>query len=157
MAVDLSKQLRELQKASDDLNDITDRANDIVGRVEAFLGEQCRVGGEASVPVAFDDADGASEEGPEWETYLQYGRFKGKFRFLVTHTINGDPHETKPWTECSRDIKLKTVEALPELIGKLLETVKSQIGDARAKIDLLEAMLPPGADSQQRSTPSKKG
>ncbi len=43
--VDLSQQLRELQKSTEELNAATDKANDVVCRTEIFLKEKCRVGG----------------------------------------------------------------------------------------------------------------
>ncbi len=63
------------------------------------------------------------------ETYLEYERYNGDYRILVTHVLDGDSHETKPWAEFSRDIKLQTLEALPKLIGELLKKVKKQVAD----------------------------
>jgi hypothetical protein len=156
MAVDLSKQLRELQKSTDDLNALTDKANEVVRRTELFLREKCRVGGRASVPVPslHEDDD---PEGPAWETYLEYERYKGDYRILVTHLVDGDPHETKPWAECSRDIKLKTLDALPELIGELLKKVRKQIADTQAKVDLLDGMIPSASEVQPRPSAPRKG
>jgi hypothetical protein len=156
MTVDLSKQLHELQKSAVDLNAVTDKANDVVRRTEVFLREECRVGGRASVPVysLHEDDD---PEGPAWETYLEYERHKGDFRILVTHLVDGDPHETKPWAECSRDIKLKTIDALPKLIGELLKKVKQQVADVQAKVDLLDGMIPSADKLPPRPSPSRKG
>jgi hypothetical protein len=156
MSVDLSKQLRELQKSTDDLNGLTDRANEIVRRTEAFLAEKCRVGKRASVeaPSLHEDDD---PNGPGWETYLEYERYKGDFRILVTHLVGGDPHETKPWAECSRNVKLTTLDALPNLIGELLKKVREQVSDIQAKVDLLDGMIPSASELKPRPSGSRKG
>src|SRR5258708_32234646 len=76
MTTDLSKQLRELQESTNDLNSLTDKANDIVRRVELFLKEKCRVGGWANVAVPSED-EREGDPDDAWETYLGYERYKG--------------------------------------------------------------------------------
>jgi hypothetical protein len=156
MAVDLSKQLRELQKSTDYLNGLTDKANEIVRRTESFLKEKCRVGKRAGVPAPSLHQDD-DPDGPEWETYLEYERWKGDFRIVVTHLVDGNVHETKPWAECSRDVKLKTLDALPNLVGELLKKVKEQVADIQATVDLLDGMIPSASELQPRPSASRKG
>ena len=155
MATDLSTQLHELQKSTDDLNAITDKANDVVRRAEIFLREKCRVGGWASVYIPIPEEDEDPEGGPTWETYLRYDRYKGDYRIVVEHSMDGEPHSVKPWAECSRDIKLETLEALPALIEELHKKVRKQIAGVQAKVDRLDSMIPSVADLDQR--PSAKG
>jgi hypothetical protein len=157
MTVDLSKQLRELQKSTDDLNGLTDKANEVVRRTEAFLTEKCRVGKGAAVEAPSVHEDNDDPNAPMWETYLEYGRYKGDFRILVTHVVDGDPQETKPWAECSRDLKLKTLDALPKLIGELHKKVREQVADVQAKVDLLDGMIPAASELQPRPSASRKG
>ena len=157
MTGDLSKQLHALQKSTDDLNALTDRANEIVRRVEVFLREKCRVGGQASVAVDSLTQDHSHDGGPIIEPYLDYERYKGDFRILVSTFIDNELHDSKPWSECSREVKLKALDALPELIGKLHEMVNSQLQETRAKIDHLDSMFPSAAELQQRASASKKG
>jgi hypothetical protein len=155
MAVDLSKQLRELQKSADDLNELTDKANEVVRRVEIFLGEKCRVGGYAGVNILSDEVP--SDEGPDCESYLVYDRYKGDYRILVANCVNGDEVEKKPWAECSREVKLTALDFLPELISSLHAQVKEQIGAAQAKIERLDKMFPSASELQLRPSPAKKG
>ena len=45
--------------------------------------------------------------------------------------------------ECSRDIKLKTLDALPDLIAELLKKVMEQVADVHEKVSSLENLFPP--------------
>jgi hypothetical protein len=51
------RQLRELQKSTEDLNGLTDKANEVVRRTETFLAEKCRVGKRASVDAPCVDEE----------------------------------------------------------------------------------------------------
>lgn len=157
MAVDLSQQLRELQKSTEELNAATDKASDVVRRTEIFLKEKCRVGGHASVEVPSLDEDVDPRDGPFLETYLEYERYKGDYRILVTHLLDGDPRETKPWAECSRDIKLQTLEALPKLIDELLKKVRKQVADVQATVDFLDSMIPSASGFRGGPSTPRKG
>jgi hypothetical protein len=154
VAADLSKQLHELQKSTNDLNALTDKANDVVRRTEIFLKEKCRVGGRAHVCVPPPDDE---EQDPSLETYLGYERYRGDYRIVVTRVVDGDPQEAKPWAECSRDTKLRTLNALPELIEQLHQKVKKQVAEVQAKVDLLDSMIPSASELQQRPSTTQKG
>jgi hypothetical protein len=157
MAIDLSRQLHELQNSTNDLNALTDKANDVVRRVEIFLRDTCRIGGWGSVYVPPPEDYEEPENGATWETCLEYQRYKGDYRIIVTHLLNSDPHESKPWSECSRDIKLQALEALPALIDELHKKVKKQIAHVQGKIDLLDSMIPSVNELQPRPSAKKKG
>jgi hypothetical protein len=159
MEDDHSASLRQLRGASDELNALTDRANELVRRTERYLRDECHVGGTHHVHVPSMDVTAETSDGPpgpDWATYLGYERYKGEHRIVVSHLLDADPHEIKPWAECSRDIKLKTLDALPELIQRLLETVNEQIADVRAKLGKLESMIPADG-SKARSSRGGKG
>jgi hypothetical protein len=152
MADELSMQLRELRKSTDELNVLTDKANDLVRRAENFLSQECRVGGPVHVFVsALEPEDGS----PEWSTYLGYERYKGELRVVVSHLVDGEPHEVKAWAECSRDVKLETLDALPKVILELSKKVRKQVADVKAKVDLLDSMIPPAAEKPQ--PPRRRG
>lgn len=157
MATDFSAQLSALQNSSNDLNALTDKANDVVRRVEIFLREKCRVGGWASAYVPQPEEDEDPEDPRTYETYLRYERYKGEYRITVTHLMDGEPQETKPWAECSRDMKLMTLEVLPDLINELHKKVSKQVTHIQAKIDLLDSMIPSVGEPQHRPSPRKKG
>jgi hypothetical protein len=145
MTDDLSKQLLELRKSTDELNVLTDRANELVRRTEQYLIEECRVGGPVYVHVASMDEPVVEEAGPgapEWSTYLGYDRYKGELRIVVSHVVEGDEHEVKAWAECSRDIKLDTLDVLPKVIQELLKKVRKQVAGVKATVDLLDSMIP---------------
>jgi hypothetical protein len=154
MADDLSMQLRELRKSTDELNVLTDKANDLVRRAENFLAQECRVGGPVHVFVSALDSEGGA---PEWSTYLGYERYKGEHRIVVSHLVDGDPHETKAWAECSRDVKLETLDALPKVIQELSKKVREQVADVRAKVDLLDSMIPSAAETQKLPSGRRRG
>jgi hypothetical protein len=160
MEDDHSASLRLLRGASDELNALTDRANELIRRTERYLRDECHIGGThhvhiPSMDVTAEMANG--QTGPEWSTYLGYERYKGEHRIVVSHLVEGDQHELKPWAECSRDVKLKTLDGLPELIHELLETVNEQVADVRAKLGKLESMIPPADGSKARSSRGGKG
>jgi hypothetical protein len=156
MATDFPAQLQALQNSTNDLNALTDKANNVVRRVEIFLRESCRVGGWASAYVPIPEEDENPEDPRTIETYLRYERFKGEYRITVTHLIDGNAQETRPWAECSRDTKLKTLEALPELIDELHKKVSKQVALVQARIDLLDSMIPSVGEPQQRPSATKK-
>jgi hypothetical protein len=157
MADDLSMQLRELRKSTDELNALTDKANDLVRRTESYLSEECRVGGPVHVHVPSLDQDIEPPGGPEWSTYLGYDRYKGELRIVVAHLLDGDEHEVNAWAECSRDIKLAALDALPKLIQEILKKVRKQVADVQAKVDLLDSIIPTSGGSQRRSSAPRRG
>ncbi len=156
MAVDLSQQLRELQKSTEELNAATDKASDIVRRTEVFLKEKCRVGGHANVEVPSLLREDPPN-GPIWETYLEYERYKGDYRILVTHLVDGDPHETKPWAECSRHIKPERLEVQPKLTDQLLKKGKKQVAAVQATVDFLDSMIPSASGLPRGPSTPRKG
>lgn len=156
MADDLSMQLRELRKSTDELNTLTDKANDLVRRTENYLREECRIGGPVHVHVASLDETVESPDGPEWSTYLGYDRYNGELRIVVSHLLDGDPREVKAWAECSRDIKLQSLDALPKLIKELLKKVREQVADIQAKVDLLDSTIPSSDGLQRRSSAPRR-
>ena len=154
MTDDLSKSLLKLRNSTNELNELTDRANALVRRAERYLSEECRVGGPVHVEVPSMDQPNENF-GPDWSTYLGYERYKGEHRIVVTHAVDGDPHEIKAWAECSRDIKLKSIEALPDLVQMLLEKVNEQVAQIHEKLCLLEGMIPSEDDPKVHSSGGK--
>jgi hypothetical protein len=73
----------------------------------------------------------------------------------VTHLVDGDLREAKPWAECLRDIKLRTLEELPLLIEDLHQKVKMQIAQVQAKVELLDGMIPSESELQRPSAKKK--
>lgn len=144
MKDDLSVSLHELRNSTNKLNTLTDRANGLIQRTEYYLSKECRIGGPVNVHIeALDKLDHNDNPNlPEWTSYLGYERHNGEHRIMVTHVLDGDPHESKPWAECSRDIKLKAIEALPSLIEKMLEKVQNQVVELEGRLDRLDRIIP---------------
>lgn len=151
MTDDLSESLRELRNSTKELNALTDKANDRVQRIERFLVQECSVGGEAHVHVKSMDKIPDIPNAPEWSTYLGFERYGGSHRIVVTHLLEGDPRETKPWAECKRNIKVQSLEALPELIAKLSDRVRKQVTDLEDTIQRLDSMALLRSDSHRGS------
>jgi hypothetical protein len=154
MSDDLSMQLRELRKSTDELNVLTDKANDLVRRAEAFLSQECRVGGPVYVFVSSAQSD---DDGPVWSTYLGYDRHKGELRIVVSGFLEDELRELKPWAECSRDLKLETLDALPKVIQELSKKVRKQVADVKAKVELLDSMIPSPAEKPQQPAGRRRG
>jgi hypothetical protein len=121
MADALSTSIELLRSASPRLNEATTQAGDVVRRVEDFLNDECKLGVTACVAVVQDDE-------AEWGTYLEYRRVGGKFRIAVVDSdFRGENETVKPWSDCSREEKLRSFQHLPQLITKVAEEVQRSI------------------------------
>lgn len=134
----LSSAVDALRSASAHLNAASDRAAETVRAVEKFLGEECRVGVTAHVLV---DSYFEEQVGLEVATYLSYERIGNHFRIAVGTAIDGQPDGAKPWSDCSRDDKLETIEKLPELLAAVSEAVQARVAKADEAARAADEML----------------
>jgi len=136
-----SARLRAVHDAAKRLNEITDRAAESVKTVEKYLAEECKVGVEAAVTVE----SGVDEDnGVSWWTELKFCRIGQRFRIAVVegHNVDGPPEETTtPWSDCRREMKLKTIKVLPQLLDAVIAEIDRHIADAEQAVEDVGAML----------------
>ena len=63
---------------------------------------------------------------------LGYCRWKGRFRVSVSDV--GDTHAgAKPWTDCTREIKVSTFARVDDLLERLLSVTTERVKELTAK------------------------
>lgn len=145
MTENLRSQIAHLRSLSPELNRVTDQAARLVSVVENFLSDECQFSIPAHVVMSRTDHPDGSDD----ETRLEYARLEGKFKLVVSQ-VSSDPagesyvQSKTAWSECPRDIKLWSIEHIPDLlvaIGKRIERTISSAGKASKNIeDLLLAI-----------------
>ncbi len=132
----MSKSIEKLRQSSTRLNEITDRAAETVHRVEVFLNQECKAGISACVRVE-EEVDPTSGSASYLD--LCYCRVHGKYRIAVADKDDGDPDDwcTTPWSDCTRNVKLRTVEKLPDLIKQIVANVEEKI----KRVDQISAVV----------------
>lgn len=141
MPDDLSVAIEQLRTSTQRLNGICDYAARVIRDVEAFL-EESHVGLEAHVEV-----NTAEEEGGSVRVTLSYGRHSsGKFRILVNHipswAEDADDVTVRPWSECSREEKLDSLQKLPTLIIELAKQIEERTANAQRILSEVTFELP---------------
>lgn len=133
--VSLPKAIERLRDSSTLLNRVTDEAANLIKQVEHFLNHECSLGIPASVEI---DSRGT------WCEWLEYRRVGPYFRIAV---VMGDVEEgpenfsIKPWSECSRKVKLDSIDKIPELINKISENVDEKLAKSQNTIASLSKLL----------------
>lgn len=146
--------LENLRDSSRELNSLTDQAAELVKRVEDFLNKKCSIGMSTYVEV---DADALGA----WVLYLAYERVDGRFRIAVDfeYTDDSDEFQTTAWSDCSRHLKLKTMEHLPKLLTEIAENANEEVAQTREKVtsltDAFDSFL--GEDAQRIETAKTSG
>jgi len=117
MSKDLSASIENLHNTSSKLNELSDRLSATVQAIETTLGKTYSLGLPANVKVESKTDEG----GLTTVQFLGYERIGSKFRLSVTWASDYDPENptVKPWSDCARDIKLATIQKLPELIESI--------------------------------------
>jgi len=137
----LREQIAQLRAITPQLHAVTDEAARIVQLVESFLGDECKLGLHAHVNFDRHDFD----DGSEFCRRLEYGRIDGQFRLIVSD-VDTDPsgeescRNRTPWVNCTREIKLRTVEYIPDLLAAISQRVAftiKQTQDATVKVNEL--------------------
>lgn len=136
----LDAAVAKLRASADSLNALTDKIARSVTEVEAFLNDVCSAGVDAWAEVWRSDEQGA---GLEAYTALVYRRIGGRFRIGVERGVIDFPEKTelKAWAECSRDLKLETAKALPELVRQVSEAIDDRIAVASETAFLATAVV----------------
>jgi hypothetical protein len=140
----LRDQIAQLRAITPRLHAVTDEAARIVQIVETFLGDECKLGLSAHVDFDhFHDQSGA----PIFCRRLGYGRIDGQFRLIVSE-IDIDSHEEEvtctsrtAWVNCTREMKLRTIEFIPDLFAAIGEKVQSTIRQTEDAVVKVNALL----------------
>lgn len=126
MSDSISSAMSTLKNSADKLNTITNKAASTVKNIEAFLSSECSIGFNERVLIKKNDFS---------STYLEYRRVGSNFRITVTNSSNTNTILTKKetvkaWSDCSRDIKIESLEKLPDLIIAITKHVEKEITKA---------------------------
>jgi len=134
MANRLAEAIGRLHSSSARLNQLTDEANTTVKEVEDFLNKECSAGIFASVIVS--ETDFGSES-------LEYRRVGQRYRIAIVwrEFDNEMDPAVKPWSECSRDEKIETIERLPALIIEVAKRLDEKILDAEKAVVAVSQVL----------------
>ncbi len=141
MKKNISDAVTGLRIASTRLNMLTDKAAAVVKQVEKFLNDECHTGVEASVLVSEHYAE--DEPGRYVETRdLVYCRIGQRFRIAVDWRCDGADVSSvpKPWSDCTREDKLETLEKLPDLLHAIAERLGGQIKKAEKSLATASAV-----------------
>lgn len=136
---ELTSAVGRLRTSAARLNSLTDEVAELVREVEDFLNVKCSVGITASVIIE----ENGDEDGAWWE-FLEYDRCGARFRIIVRsgHDYDGPREDSeKPWVECSREMKLKAAEKLPQLLIAIADAVDKKIETAQAAKDSIENLI----------------
>ncbi len=128
----LRDQIAQLRAITPQLHAVTDEAARIVHIVESFLGEECKLG-----LTACTDFDHDFDNGFDFFHRLEYGRIDGQFRLIVYDVMRDPDGEESPrnraaWINHTREVKLRTIEHIPDLLAKIGTKVQSTINQTRA-------------------------
>ncbi len=133
----LSSAVSKLRASSARLNQLTDEAAATVKEVEEFLGQECSIGISTSLQV-----QKAAEPGDD-DVYLEYRRIGSRFRIAyVRCPYDGTQTEhVKPWSDCSRNVKLQIIKKLPDLLAAIAKKVDDRIEEAEKTMESVSQVL----------------
>ena len=135
----LSDSISLIRKSSSKLNKITDDAAEAVRGVEEFLNRECSLGVSVYVRVTTTSVG----DGHSIEKGLLYSRIGNRYRIGIYEEPSYDPEEIicKPWSDCSREDKLETIDALPKLIHELADKVIEKIKNSKEASETVTNLL----------------
>lgn len=142
MSESLRHHFDSLRIAANRLNAITEEACRLIRSVESALAE---IGISAETSPFVVEAD----RGREIECRLMCGRVRGKFHVSVL--IEGEP---KPWSSCSRAVKLGAVTILPELVRLLADRMEGLIDRTEETSRLVMEAIGPDQSASPRAGPA---
>jgi hypothetical protein len=166
MTDELKRRMARLREIAPRLNAATDDASKLVNQVEKFLVEELRIG--VSAEVCYEELPaGTDEEHHEQRlrNCLAFGRCAGSFRIHVCkETIDTGggtsaqtilQEERIPWPSCTREMKLKAFEKLPDLLDKIIEQAERLAQASEATRSKVDAML--GDEEPIEQPPERAG
>jgi hypothetical protein len=150
---DLSARLRssyeQLASSAQALNNASDELTKIVSSLDSAI-KKLNLGIDAWVTIRA----GSDEEGRySYEDQLEYTKINGRWgiaiRQIQSNEMTGEEQVTNEWlfADAPRELRISTVEHLPKLIEKLLESVKhtkdvlhKKLEDARGMLEAVEEL-----------------
>ena len=139
----LSNALDKLRASSFRLNQLTDEAGAMVAEVEDFLNQECSIG--VPVYVSVKESDDCAGNGSQ---YLGYQRVGVRFRIAVSWGEDPREDQVKPWSDCTRAVKIETLKMLPDLIGKIGEKVDETIAEVETALSSLSQTFHNSAEKE---------
>lgn len=112
--------LQALTNAAQNLNELSDRLTAQVAEIETTI-NKLNLGVRAVVDVETSSDDGLST----CVLRLGYGKVDGKWGFTIDQFLEPDPEDTyEKWAfkDAPRDLRLKVVERIPQLLDELTTT-----------------------------------
>ncbi len=119
--------VQSFKKSTTRLNELTDSASSGIVTLENYLAE-CSIGIEVAIVV-----DIGSEKVKVG--YVNLGRRQRIAVKTPTDTV------FKPWTECSREVKLKTIHYVPKLLEALAKKIDDEIKNAETGTSSIESVI----------------
>jgi len=153
MSNELKKRIAALRGISPRLNSVTDQVSQIVKSVEQTLVEELNIGIEASAKF---HAEPATEKGVLREHYLAFNRVgsAGYRLHIATLTVRdsaqrpGGSESSEPlaleqvlWPSCSREMKLKAFDKLPELLDRIIKNAEGLLQTAELTAARIKEMV----------------
>ena len=120
----MSELLPKLGDAAGRLNKSFDAISERVTNIEFHLANECKLGIHTIV---------WQENNPLGLAYLRWGR---EWRIVVVFDVDedGQVKDSKPWSDCNREIKLSTVSLIPMLLADLTDEADRQAKAAEAAL-----------------------
>lgn len=165
----LLERIAALRGINPRLNSVTDQVTEIVTTVEKTLVEELKIGIDAS---QWFQTEFGGEEGRSREYYLSFNRVGAAgFRIHVAIlTVRDTSEETGKagtretlneerilWTSCSREIKLKAIEKLPELLDSIISGAESLVQTADLTATRIKQMVSEEAEEASESDEPEEG
>lgn len=112
--------IAHLQQSTANLNTLADLAATRVKQLEDYL-ESCGIGFEVSIAIT---------EAEKPDLYFSYSRIAKKYRLAVQQP--GLMASPVAWAECSRDLKIRTIQHLPRLLHAITKQIDERVKEAKA-------------------------
>jgi len=153
MSNELKKRIAALRGMSPRLNSVTDQVSEIVRTVEKTLVEELNIGIESSVKF---HSEPATEKGVFREHSLAFGRVasSGYRLHVATRAVRdssqptGESHASESiheeqilWPSCSREIKLRAFDKLPELLDGIIKNAEELLETAEKTAAKIKEMV----------------
>ena len=171
MGNELKKRIAALRGISPRLNSVTDQVSEIVRSVEKTLVEELNIGIDGSVKF---HSERSGDPGVSHEHFLAFNRVASAgYRFhIAILTVRDSPpqpggrdaprtlnQEQILWPSCSREMKLRAFDKLPELLDQIIKNAEGLLQTAEltaARIKEMVGELDGSAQSKETSDRSAR-
>jgi hypothetical protein len=167
MTKEMKERLATLRAVAPRLNAAADEAAKAYRAVERFL-EELGLGIEACSSHSKIVGRGQTEDGEPTVTteMLVYTRAGGKFQICVRTDVDirdqdgrwgaSISSEETPWSSCGRESKLKWVDALPDLLARLIDRAEELIATSEKGTAAVKDLLGSLEEGRAGDQPEKK-